>query len=72
MIGFDVIWIGVCLVYLFQVKKGKGFFYDLVKAGASKKSSFNEAKFRRMQYIQVGICLAFILGLRLYQVLQRS
>jgi hypothetical protein len=36
---------------------------------AAKKSTFDERKFKRIQYIQVFLCVGVIAGFRLFQIL---
>jgi hypothetical protein len=69
MPGFDLIWFGLCGIYLFQLRKEKGVFYEKMRDIAAKKSTFDKNKFKRMQHIQVSLCVWVIVGFRLFQVL---
>lgn len=68
MSSFDFIWIGVCVVYLFQVKQGKGFMYDWIKGRASKRDDFNEETFQKSQYKQVAFFVVVLILLRLFKI----
>jgi hypothetical protein len=69
MPGFDLIWLGVCCIYLFQLRKEKGVFYEKMRDIAARKTTFDKNKFKRMQYIQVLLCVGVIAGIRLFQFL---
>jgi hypothetical protein len=68
MIAFDIIWFGICAVYFYQLKERRGYFYEKMVSIASKKANFEEARFRRGQFIQVGIVTAIIVGTTIYRL----
>jgi hypothetical protein len=65
---YDLIWVGVFAVYLFQTRNKKGFMYDWVKRRASKRDGYNEEKFQKSQYQQVALFATILLILRVFQI----
>jgi len=62
MPGFDLIWLGLCGIYLFQLRKEKGLFYDKMRDIAAKKSTFDKKKFKKTNTSKSFFALGLLLS----------
>lgn len=66
MPGFDLIWLIFCGIYVFQLRREKGILYEKMVGIAAKKQNFDKGKFIRMQYFQIALVTAIIIGFRVF------